>query len=410
MSASGKITTRHKHSGRAFDNTVFVKTSNTGTSFSPVEAIPPSMDSSNEVEEEARFNGFVLVNQPQFTTPSRDLIKRGEYYETRSKNPGHKDIDGITITGTGGLGYGKIEVTVSKPTVTNVTDLIRSGRTMSGKMISGLPSPIIRETRNAFQDCRERGRKVDTTDIDLNALQRWYKGYLSDLSLNFGGKGIMIYASRSPDADFANQDGGLQAIRLVRNDKYRSSSQLLDETTLATDNPIYVQGDFNSINTKGVAIISDAFNILSNDFKNHYPNYGRIPPNGGKVCGGWINNYWLHRLFRGSKTTFNGAVFTGNVHDRTSDGDGVHVYPRLHEDWHQCCLGNVNRSALNILGSFVNLWSSVQAKSEWRHAGGDSYNAPARNWGWDVRFQDPEFWPPFIPSVFSVERVGFLSK
>jgi len=25
-----------------------------------------------------------------------------------------------------------------------------------------------------------------------------------------------------------------------------------------------------------------------------------------------------------------------------------------------------------------------------------------------VRFQDPDFWPPFIPSIFSVERVGFL--
>jgi len=66
---------------------------------------------------------------------------------------------------------------------------------------------------------------------------------------------------------------------------------------------------------------------------------------------------------------------------------------------------------LNILGSFVNLWTSVQAKSEWRSArDGDTYSAPTRNWGWDVRFQDPDFWPPFIPSVFSVERVGFLEK
>ena len=420
MSASGKITTRFKHSGRAYDNTVFVKTSNTGTSFSPVEAIPPSMDSSNEVEEEARFNGFVLVNQPQFTTPSRDLIKRGEYYETHSKNPGHKDIDGITITGTGGLGYGKIEVTVSKPTVTNVTDLIRAGRTMSGKMISGLPSPVIRETRNAFQDCREGDRRVDTTDIDLYALELWYKAYLSDLGLNFGGKGIMIYASRSPDADFSNQDGSLQAIRLVRNDKFRSSPQLLDETTFATDNPLYVQGDFNTINTKGVALISDAYNILSNDFVNHrardvarylrLPGWNLHPTLGGKPCG--IRTDWLAWYFKGTKTTVNAAVFTGNVHDRTSDGDGVHVYPRLHEFWGGW--GAYTRKNkpdfLHILGSFVNLWTSVQGKSEFCQAGGDCYSGPSRNWGWDVRFQDPEFWPPFIPSVFSVERVGFLSK
>ena len=52
----------------------------------------------------------------------------------------------------------------------------------------------------------------------------------------------------------------------------------------------------------------------------------------------------------------------------------------------------------------------MQANSEWCRAGGDCYSAPTRNWGWDLRFQGPNFWPPFIPSVFSVERVGFIEK
>jgi hypothetical protein len=364
------------------------------------------MDKANEAEEEARFNGYVLVNEPQFVTPSRDLIKRGGFYEKRSINPGKNTIDGITIIGTGGLGPGNIEITVSRPTLTDVTNLIKTGRTASGKFISGLPSPIIRETKNAFGDCREQDRQVDTTDIDLNALQRWYEAYLSDLGLNLGGDGIMIYASRSPHANFSNQSGNLQSIRLVGNDRYRSVPQLLDETTFATDNPLYTQGDFNSVSTKGVALISDAFNILSNDFINHYPGLNQIPPNGGKLCG--INQFQLFYFFRGTETTVNASIFTGNVHQRTRDGDGVHVYPRFHEFWWDPRLRKP--SNLNILGSFVNLWTSVQAKSEWCPAGGDCYSAPTRNWGWDVRFQDPDFWPPFIPSVFSVERVGFLEK
>jgi len=406
MSASGKITTRFKHSGRTFDNTVFIKTSGTGTDFSPVQPLSPIMDKANEAEEETKFNGYVLVNEPQFVTPSRDLIKRGEFYEKRATSPGKNTIDGITIIGTGGLGPGKIEITVSRPTLTNVTNLIKTGRTASGKFISGLPSPVIRETKNAFGDCREQDRQVDTTDIDINALQRWYDAYLSDLGLNLGGDGIMIYTSRSPDANFSNQSGNLQSIRLVGNDRYRSVPQLLDETTLATDNPLYVQGDFNSVSTKGVALISDAFNILSNDFINHYPGLNQIPPNGGKLCG--ISQFQLYYFFRGTETTVNASIFTGNVHERTSDGDGVHVYPRFHEFWWDPWLRKP--SNLNILGSFVNLWTSVQAKSEWCPAGGDCYSAPTRNWGWDVRFQDPDFWPPFIPSVFSVERVGFLEK
>ena len=408
MSASGKITTRFKHSGHTFDNTVFIKTSNMGTDFSPVQALSPVMDKTNEAEEEAKFKGYVLVNEPQFVTPSRDLIKRGAFYEKRATNPGKSTIDGITIIGTDGLGSGKIEVTVSRPTLTNVTNLIKTGRTTSGNSISGLPFPIIRETKNAFGDCREQDRHVDTTDIDLNALQRWYEAYLSDLGLNLGGDGIMIYTSRSPDSNFSNQSGNLQSIRLVANDRYRSVPELLDETTLATDNPLYVQGDFNSISTKGVALISDAFNILSNDFINHYPGLNQIPPNGGKVC--WINLAQFFYFFRGTETTVNASIFTGNVHKRTRtlDGDGVHVYPRFHEFWWDPSLRKP--SNLNILGSFINLWTSVQAKSEWRRAGRNSYSAPTRNWGWDVRFQDPDFWPPFIPSVFSVERVGFLEK
>jgi hypothetical protein len=432
MSASGKITTRFKHSGRTFNNTVFVKTSGTGTDFSPIQPLSPVMDKINEVEEENKFNDYVLANEPQFVTPSRDLIKRGAFYESRATNPRKSTIDGITIIGTGGLGSGKIEITVSRPALTNVTNLIKTSRTASGKLVPGLPSPIIRETKHAFSDCREQGRRVDTTDIDINALQRWYVAYLSDLGLNLGGDGIMIYTSRSPHANFSNQSGNLQSIRLVGNDKYRSVPELLDETTLATDNPLYVQGDFNSVNTKGVALVSDAFNILSNDFPNHIaralaqyvrqPGWNLLPPKGGKACGisfwygrqYWTKTHVLAKWFEGTKTTVNAAIFTGNVHQRTTDGDGVHVYPRFHEFWGGW-ESYTNRkkyppSNLNILGSFVNLWSSVQAKSEWCPAGGDCYSAPTRNWGWDVRFQDPDFWPPFIPSVFSVERVGFLEK
>ena len=408
MSASGKITTQFKHSGQSFDNTVFVKTSNEGTTFSPTEALPPTIDKSNESEQESRFNDYVLVNEPKFVTPSISLIERGGFYEKRANNPKTNKIDSIIITGMGGLGIENIEVSVSRPTLTNVTELVKTGRTTSGNSISGLPFPIIQETRNAFEDCREDDRSVDTTDIDINALQRWYVAYLASQGLSLGGNGILVYTSRSPDSSFTNHNGNLQAIRLVRIDRFHSIPELLDETTLVTDNPLYVQGDFNSINTKGVALVSDAFNILSNDFVNHYPGYGSIPPNGGKVCG--YGQEVLFYYFRGSETTVNAAIFTGNVHNRVTDGDGAHVFPRFHEWWHVKPNFPYKASVLNILGSFINLWTSKQANSEWCPAGGDCYSAPIRNWGWDVRFQDPNFWPPFVPSVFSVEIVGFLEK
>ena len=102
--------------------------------------------------------------------------------------------------------------------------------------------------------------------------------------------------------------------------------------------------------------------------------------------------------------------------DTTTVGDGAHVYPRFHEYWYTTnFIPNFGRfgnraTDLNILGSFVNLWTSQQADGEFIPFTSDLYSAPRRNWGWDVRFGDPEFWPPFIPSVFTVERVGFLEE
>lgn len=172
-----------------------------------------------------------------------------------------------------------------------------------------------------------------------------------------------------------------------------SSPQLVDETTLATDNPLYIHGDFNTVDTHGVALIGDAMNILSNAFTT-------------KPCGiSWPD---LYNNYGASTTTINAALFAGHV-PTTPDGSvysgGLHTYPRLHEDWTQRSW-NPTRT-LNINGAFINLWDSEQADGVWC-IGGDCYSGPVRNWGWDVRFQDPDFWPPFIPSIFSVERVGFL--
>ena len=426
LSASGKIVTRRKNSAQSFNNTVFIKTSATGDTFTPFLPLPPVIDSTNQVEQEALFNEFVLVNQPEFTTPSRDLIRRGAFYEQKARRPEINTIDGIVITGRGDLGSGQIEVSVSRPVLTDVTNLIDLRQSSPGKNINGLPEKIIREQQNAFGDCREGDRQVNTTDIDINALERWYVEYLKDLGLDLAGDGILIYASRSPEGDFTNKDGNLEAIRLVANSP-SSLPQLLDETTIVTDNPMYVQGDFNTIETRGVALISDAFNILSNNFRNHVncgPGFppscqpgplgpNRIPPNGGKACG--VSSSQLLFNFRGTETTVNAAVFSGNV-PGTTIGDGAHIYPRFHEFWYTTRFPqNFGRFGnkppdLNILGAFINLWTSQQADGEFIPFTSDLYSAPRRNWGWDVRFGDPEFWPPFIPSVFTVERVGFLEE
>jgi len=192
---------------------------------------------------------------------------------------------------------------------------------------------------------------------------------------------MLIYTSRSPTGTipYPNDDARFEGIRLIS--MGGSPAQLWDETTVATDNPIYIQGDFNKLNTKGVALVADAINILSNAFAT-------------KACNSGLTN--------ATETTVNAALFGGNVPTPNGGGTysgGLENYPRFHEKW-----SSIN---CNILGSFINLWTSFQGDGTWVY-GGNRYKAPGRNWGWDVRFEDPSFWPPFIPSIFSVERVGFL--
>ena len=407
MTAAGNIYTYEKHDNDDYSNTVMVKTIGTGTTFEDddVETISGTIDSNNESTEESRFGNYVLVNEEPYTTPDKDLFKRDGFYEARSLDPQKTTIDGITIIGTGGLGAGNIEVTVSRPSSTDVTDLILAGESSTGNPVLNLPMPIIRETNGAFQDCREDGRDVNTTDIDLYALGLWYVAYLEDQGIELAGDGILIYTSRSPDNTFTNNGADLEAIRLISMDA-TSSPQLVDETTLATDNPIYIHGDFNTVDTHGVALIGDAMNILSNAISK------TVTP--AKPCGIPFYSSSVDNLvqdYQASTTTINAALFAGHVptsEDGTVYSGGLHTYPRLHEDWTQRNFSWSNSTrTLNINGSFINLWDSDQADGVWC-IGGDCYSGPQRNWGWDVRFQDPDFWPPFIPSIFSVERVGFL--
>ncbi len=361
-----------------------VKKTNTNPDWLPaeVETIDNDITPANEDAEELRFNNFVLANEQQRSTPGPVIVQRGGFYEQVAISPTVTGVDGITITGQGGLGAGNIQVTVGWPAIgTDVTALIAAGQTSPGVNYVG-PLPIVQEVLNDYGDCREDDR-VDLTDIDLFALTTWYEQYLADPA-NGGGalaptNGFMIYASRSPNAAFQNDADPLQGIRL-RAIGGASIPRVIRNTTFATDNPLYIQGDFNTSNKVGVALIADAINVLSNGWNNT------------KSCGGGTPNTW-------SETSVNAAFITGNSATVANFAGGAINYPRFHEWWRS--------TAFNYRGAFVNLWTSKQATGDWC-LGGDCYSAPIRNWGWETNFGNPSFWPPFIPSVYEVERGGFI--
>jgi hypothetical protein len=383
MTTGGQIFAKRKNNGSTYSPTnVTIKIGDPDTTdFTPTRAIPVGgINDGNEEDEEGFFKDYVLINEQEYQAPAQTQFLRNGFYEGRAEVPGRPGIDGIKIVGR--PSDGGIEVWVSRPTLTDVTADVIAGNLPGG---GTLPFPPVRDYSGTDDLCEERqgDKKVDFTDIDLNLLGQWYIDYLANQGLTLGDNGMLLYASRSPTATipYLNNDARFEAIRLAN--RPGISAQVHTRTTIATDNPVYIEGDFNNVTTQGVAIVADAINILSNNFASQL-----------KDCDDALKN--------ATETTINAALFGGNVPTPQGGGTysgGLENYPRFHESW--------SGIDCNILGSFINLWTSSQADGTWAY-GGNRYKAPGRQWGWDTRFGNPDFWPPFIPSIFSVERVGFL--
>ncbi len=352
--------------------------------------------SSDVATLDSTFNGYIQLGVPIKKAPGKTQFVRGGFYELRADDPQRPTVHGLKIVGTGTLAAGGsgIRVYTSQPSPgTEVTDLIANGESSAGTAIPNFLVPI-QDNPSAFWDCRE-GDRVSVTEIDLFALETWYQAYLNDLGVAWPDEGLLIYASRSPNASFLNDTTGvLQAIRFKVIDSVNGSLPgVLDETTVATDNPYYVYGDFNvNAPTHGVALVGDAYNVLSNAWNDAV-----------KVCDGSDSPY-------PAETTHNVAIFSGIYPTGGGDFSGAFInYPRFHECWQQAvCSGSPSSTVpMNINGALINLWTSSQASQRWQLSG-HYYNAPQRNYGWDVKFDNPEYWPPFVPAIYSLERDSFV--
>jgi hypothetical protein len=177
----------------------------------------------------------------------------------------------------------------------------------------------------------------------------------------------LLYAYRT-DATPGQPNG----IRLT------NGAELAAPLTVVSEDPVYVHGDFNTVNKKGAAVIADAVNLLSN---------------------AWDDSKSPGTLPVATDTTYNLAFITGNT--PTPDGGGAYSggfenLPRFHERW--------SGVTAKIRGSFINNYESEVAKSKWRY-GGDVYTAPIRDWRYDPDLNDLDNLPPFTPNAVYFKRV-----
>jgi hypothetical protein len=217
---------------------------------------------------------------------------------------------------------------------------------------------VINYTANDFYDGREN-EWVDVVNLDIGKLY----------ANGFGPANGVIYASDEAIG------GEFPALRI------QNGSQLGAPLTIASENPVYVEGNFNSSNKKPAAIMGDAVTFLSSAWNDANSSLGL----GNRTA----NN-----------TTVNASIMTGNVETTSSNySGGFENLPRFLEDW--------SGRPFNWTGSMVNMWTSRQATGEWN---GSYYSPPNRNWAYDTDLDDPANLPPETPVVRVFQRVGWKQE
>lgn len=211
---------------------------------------------------------------------------------------------------------------------------------------------------NKFYDQRE-SNYVDVTDLDIGLM--YDNGYAPT-------NGVIYFADDLGPAEWP-------ALRI------NNGAELDAGLTIASENPMYTVGDFNSTNKKPASLMADAVTFLSDAW---------VDSKGANPKGDRIAN----------ATTVNASYLTGNV--ETTDADyngGFENLPRFLEVW--------TGKGFTWSGSAVNLWNSEQANANWS---GAYYSPPIRNWSYDTNLDDPNQHPPETPTVRVFQRTGWKQE
>jgi hypothetical protein len=169
--------------------------------------------------------------------------------------------------------------------------------------------------------------------------------------------------------------------------------------TIASENPVYVQGDYNA-NSAGMgfndphvgsAVIADAVTLLSNKFND--VNSFSSPYNLGQRNA--TTSWYRVAILAGKGPGF--QWIAGTASDFGSDG-GMHNFLRYIENW--------GGQTLNYQGSIVSLFYNRQAVGTFKCCT-TVYSPPTRGYNFDTDFLDPSLLPPRTPLFRDVNTTGF---
>ena len=170
--------------------------------------------------------------------------------------------------------------------------------------------------------------------------------------------------------------------------------------TFATENPVYVQGDFNA-NAAGfgnphvaTSIIADGVTLLSNNWNDNVSfTQPYAPGNRARSA----QSYYRVAIIAGKNAPFPNPP-AGPVADFGTDG-GAHNFLRMLE----------SGGTVNYRGSIATFYYSRQAVGVYKCCT-TVYGAPTRNFNFDTDFLDPALLPPLTPVFRDLNSLGFTQE
>lgn len=314
-----------------------------------------------------------LIEPPDPSQSDPDGVAKRRLYNTAANNGGLiVQVTGTTINANT-IGLTTLDSTTHLPVpVAGKTTLIAAGSgatlTTGSKALSAFASALSKQlstSSNALKDTRE-GTKVNVVNVDLGAMQSAIASYVDSFN-----DVMYIYDSSTGST--------LNTVRL----KNGATITDTDGLTIASPNPVYIQGDFNTggsgttvpsngnsanmnvsnvasgYTSKPTAVISDAVTLLSNNWSD-------------------ANSSSSLSSRTASNTTYNVALLGGYLSSGNGNFSGGAVnYPRFLEDW--------SSKYCTYYGSMVELFPSKSVTDSWQTPG-TYYNAPNRRYFFDTKF------------------------
>jgi hypothetical protein len=175
--------------------------------------------------------------------------------------------------------------------------------------------------------------------------------------------------------------------------------------TIFSENPVYVEGDWNATQAQGfaaphvaTAIIADAVTLLSSawtdnvSFSAPYAQAGRVRS---------PQSYYRFAAMAGKNAPFPRADVVGAFADDFGTDGGVHNFLRMLEG---------GGGTVNYRGSMASFYYSRQAVGVYKFGGNTVYGAPERRFAFDTDFLQPSKLPPLTPMFRDLNPLGFRQE